>query len=249
MTCDSNYFEYCVVFIQSFLEYNEDCRAYIHLHTVNMSDEELDVISGLPIKIINTELNLSTKKTIMSSGVDGGHPRMKGSLRSRLSSEQHCFCAHNKIFLANEYLTTGYDKILVMDVDCIFRKNIDSILDLQGDLVLQYNHYGKFTAFKEGCMLIRRTSGTKILFENVNDRLHHKFRTKIDYDIDSDHIELGNMYELLRDNIDLQPLPFEYKDTEYSDDTYIWSGKGDRKEKSNIYKSKHNYYYDIFCNR
>ena len=249
VTCDSNYFEHFAVFIQSFLDYNKDSRTHIHLHAVNMSDNQLDLINRLPIKLFDIKLNLNTKKTIMCSGVDGGHPRMRNTLRSRLSSEQQCFCAHNKIFLANEYLAAGHDEILVMDVDCIFRKNIDSILNLQGDLILQYKHRDRFTIFKEGCMLIRRNPHTKILFETASDNLQHKFRTKINYDIDSDHIELGNTYESLRDNIDLQLLPFEYKDTDHKSDTYIWSGKGDRKLKRQKYLNTHKRYYDIFCDR
>lgn len=249
ITCDENYFEHCAVFIQSYFQYNIDTKTEIHLHSINISKDKLDLIRFLPIKIFETNIKLSTKKTIMCRGVDGGHPRMKGSLRSRLYSQQQCYCAHNKIFLANKYLTEGFDRILVLDVDCIFRKCIDDMLKLPGDFIVRYKQLNEFTAFKEGCMLIKNTTATKAMFQEVSDTLMYKFTNLIEYDIDSDHVVLGNTYSTFKKNIDLRQLPIEYKDTNYKNSSYIWSGKGDRKTKSNTYKSKHNHYYDIFCNR
>ena len=249
ITCDEHYFEHCVVFIQSYLQYNADLLAEIHLHSINISKNILESIRRLPVKIFETNIDLSTKRTIMCRGVDGGHPRMKGSLRSRLYSEQQCFCAHNKIFLANKYLTENFDQFLVMDVDCIFRRCIDSIFKLPGDFIVQYRKYGDNMSFKEGCMLIKNTPGTKKLFQRSSDMLIYKLNNKKEYDIDSDHVVLREAFKPLQNIVDLQQLPFEYKDTNFNGSSYIWSGKGDRKTKSNIYKSKHKHYHDIFCNR
>jgi lipopolysaccharide biosynthesis glycosyltransferase len=249
ITCDVNYFEHCVVFIQSYLQYNYDSCTEIHLHTINIPKDKLKSIRILPIKIFETNINLSTKRTIMCKGVDGKHPRMEGSLRSRLYSEQQCYCAHNKIFLANAYLVRDFDQLLILDVDCIFRKRIDDMFKLPGDFIVRHKQLNNFTAFKEGCMLIRNTTATKTMFREVSDILMHKFTNLVEYDIDSDHVVLGNTYKLFKNMINLKQLPVEYKDTNFNNSSYIWSGKGDRKTKSNVYNSKHKYYYDIFCNR
>jgi len=249
ITCDENYFGHCVVFIQSYLQHNTNASTEIHLHSINIPDDKLETIRKLPIKIFKTKIALSTKRTIMCRGVDGGHPRMKGSLRSRLYSEQQCFCAHNKIFLANKYLSDDFDQFLVLDVDCIFQRCVDNIFKLPGDFILRYKQRSNYMSFKEGCMLIKNTPGTKKLFRQANDVLKDKFKSKMGYDIDSDHVVLGESYKMFERMIDLKQLPIEYKDTNFVSDSYIWSGKGDRKTKSDIYKSKYDYYYDLFCNR
>ena len=249
ITCDENYFNHCAVFIQSYLQHNVDVPAELHLHSINISKDRLEALRGLPVKVFESNINLSTKKTIMCRGVDGGHPRMRGSLRSRLYSEQQCFCAHNKIFLANKYLNENYGQILVLDVDCIFQRCIDGIFSLSGDFILRYKQRNDYISFKEGCMLIKNTPGTKKIFQQASDILLHKFKNKQDYDIDSDHMVLRETFETLKNTIDLKQLPIEYKDTLFNDNSFIWSGKGDRKAESNRYKSKYKYYYDLFCNR
>lgn len=249
ITCDENYFNHCAVFIQSYLQHNADIPAELHLHSINISKDRLETLRELPVKVFESNINLSTKRTIMCRGVDGGHPRMRGSLRSRLYSEQQCFCAHNKIFLANKYLNENYDQFLVLDVDCIFQGCIKSIFNLPGDFILRYKQRNDYISFKEGCMLIKNTPSTKKLFQQASNILMYKFKNKQEYDIDSDHIVLRESFETLKGTIDLKQLPIEFKDTLFNDKSLIWSGKGDRKTESNRYKSKYKYYYDLFCDK
>lgn len=250
--CDSNYFEHCIGFVRSYLRYNQTGTTELHLYTINMTKYHIDILHNYPIKIFKINKKLNTKRNILCKGIDAAHPRMSKSLVNRLYSEQQCYCAHKKILLADVYLKSNTSEFLILDIDCLFQKNIDSIFDLPGDFILRFKkpskmHTHNLMCFKEGCMLIRNTKHMKKMFCEVSTNLQKKMLHKVDYDIDTDHIELGTTFNKYKLDIDLNLLPIKYKDTSFHNDTIIWSGKGDRKDTNTKYKSQlRTYYNDIF---
>lgn len=219
-----------------------------------MKADLIDSLKKTGAIVFDVQKKLNRVKNIPCSYIDGSHPRMK-SPRTMLHSEQQCFCAHNKIFLAEEYLKSEYQNILVMDVDCIFRGSIEDIFSLPGEFVVRYHEgrmpppYKNLTSFKEGCMLIKNAAGTKDMFFMASQNIKNKMKNMQDYHIDTDHIELAKAFELYKKKINMSLLPKKFKDTSFEDQSIMWSGKGDRKDNSKKYKACHEQYYDLFLNR
>tara|TARA_Y100000361_G_scaffold9552_2_gene7692 strand:- start:3430 stop:4212 length:783 start_codon:yes stop_codon:yes gene_type:complete len=249
---NDDYFPHLLSLINSFGENNDGTFL---VRAVNMSKENINRLKSIPyVQIREDNLKLSRKKDILSRGVDGLHPRMN-SLRTRLCSEDHCYCAHSKFKNAAELLSEGFEKVLILDADTIIRKNIDPLFDMVDDcdLAIDFSKVGRGCilpegqlSFKEGLMLIKNTEICRIFFKKINLRLDQLRRSRSSlYDIDSDHVLMAHFFEKIKNKIRIKKIPKTYKDTDFKDESHMWSGKGDRKTSSEKYVQLKNYYLNL----
>lgn len=255
VTCASSndaYFKHLLSLVKSFRENNDGIFV---ARAVNMSSNNVAKLNLIPrVIVLKDDPPLSSKKDILSRGVDGLHPRMK-SLRARLCSEEHCYCAHSKFKNAVELLDQGFERVLVLDADTIVRKKIDSIFLMVDDcdLAVEFSESQKGcilpegqTAFKEGLMMIKNTKICKDFFRKVSEKLEQSRISKSRlYDIDSDHILMAHFFEKIKHNIKVKKISKLYKDTDFKSESYMWSGKGDRKKKDKKYIELEDYYLNL----
>lgn len=244
-SCDTNYIDHLFVFIKSLRKY---CGTPVWVRCINMSSQNRLSLSQIPnVYCFNDTTNLLLRKTIMCRGIDGGHPRMK-SFRSRLHSEHHCYCAHSKFNNVDHLFRMGYEHVLAMDVDAIVKGDLSNIFERykNNDIVINYdkrissNLPIEYPVFKEGVMLVKKTKLTTTLFRYMTCKLNSMRKNKDKmYHIDSDHEQLGYIYTLLKQKytFEVENLDTIYKDTEFRDNTIVWSGKGDRKDTNETYIS------------
>ena len=247
---DNNYFTHLIVFLKSLRQYSD---THVWVRCINMSEDNVNYLKQFNnVTCVRDDTQLSSKRTIMSRGIDGAHPRMN-SLRSRLSSPLHCYCAHSKFFNVNRLLKSDVECILSMDVDAIVRGDIDMLFQIykNNEFVIDYDQRSscdllpsKYPVFKEGVMLVRNTHTMRVLFRYMNNKLLYLSKTKSpQYDIDSDHEELGFVYCELSERHMLSATKLNkdmYKDTNFTCDSIIWSGKGDRKDTNELYLKEFN---------
>lgn len=246
------YFSHLLSLIISFGKNND---GIFSVRAVNMSKENINRLKSIPyVRIKEDNSKLSRKKNILSRGVDGLHPRMN-SLRARLCSEDHCYCAHSKFKNAVELLNEGFEKVLILDADTIIRKKIDSLFDMVDDydLAVDFSKVGPGCiipegqlSFKEGLMLIKNTEICRGFFKKINLKLDQLRSSRSSlYDIDSDHILMAHFFEKIKNEIRIKRIPSTYKDTDFKDESHMWSGKGDRKTSSKKYIQLKNYYLNL----
>ena len=92
-------------------------------------------------------------------------------------------------------------------------------------------------------MVVKNTKHTRLLYNKISSTLKDQlFNNVKDFDIDSDHELIGQIYEEMKSSICLTNLPLKFKDTTFNDASIIWSGKGDRKSTNMKYVSCLNQY-------
>jgi len=248
-TSDETYFPHLYVLLKSLFQYN---KSSVIIRGVHLSQDNIDNLNDINnVYVVDDKTPLCTKRTIMTRGIDGGHPRMK-NLRSRLTSEHECYCTHSKFYNVDLLLNNGFNKILALDVDTIVRESLAELYDMieVTDLIIEHkarlpnmfiptNHL----IFKEGLMVVKNTKYTRLFYRKISSTLKYQlFNCVKDFDIDSDHEVIGQVYDEMKDDICLSNLPLKFKDTTFDDNSVIWSGKGDRKFTNMKYISCFNQY-------
>jgi len=248
--CDDNYYHHARVLIQSINKHSPNVD--IELTGVNLSRNNIDDAELLGVKIVNDRVNLTDMKILIARGIDLKHPRMNG-YRTRLVSPFVCYTVHSKFYNAHRLLTQGMDNILIMDADAIVRGDLNSMLKLldNHDLAVNYDTRRpggmlpvEYPVFKEGVMLVKSCETTKLFFKKIAEQLKELTFTNNSkhLDIDSDSEIMGKVYHEMKPSIRLTNIPTIYKDTEFNEDSIIWSGKGDRKTTSSKYVELFNTY-------
>ena len=134
------------------------------------------------------------------------------------------FFACNRFLIAKNFLEDG---VLITDIDCFFNKRLPDIKEDIGLFLRPQNPLHMKVA--AGILWLNDTEKAKLFIENTEKRLENP---TIWYE---DQIALHRSYRELKKEISCFKFNISHMDWEFSENSYIWTGKGNRKYKNKKY--------------
>ena len=235
ITCstDYNYIHYLYKLVDSLHVSNTDADIFVRLvdFTPAQFKEVKSKIANKRVEYILDEPKLSNRKDILKDvdhamhyiyGVDVCKTGTK-NIKRLLYSKRSVYTCHSRFKTINMLLNRGYNNVLSLDVDTVVIKDINHMFDnhtCDVSIVPTYIDDRVELWYNEGLLHISNTSRAVIFFKKVEEYIFDSGRY-FEWNIDSE--ALGKCYE---DCTALQVgyLDDSYKDKEFKDDAYMWSG-------------------------
>lgn len=234
--CTENYFKYLTIIIKS-IKKTQKSKYSIYVYLINFKSKIItDILKNNNIYVEFITIDVSKIKNCKII-----NKKYKEKKIYIIKSPLACYSANIRINKINDLLKKGIDNILYIDVDSIV------LYDLT---FLHENMYDKDVGLfylenevKSGIIYVRNTEISRKFFVDV-EHLLNKLGVFKWY---SDQISLTNIYNQYNNdtNIKISQLDIKYLDWYFKDDSYIWTGKGDRKKKNNKYIIKYNYFESL----
>lgn len=246
-TCDSNYFPYSLILIES-LYFNSPSTKIIG-RFVNCTDEQISHLSKYKnLKVINERKKLSLVRNLKTEGGDYATEDITISNQTSVKpirffySEQIAYCSNIKFdticYALNEL---NVDSIIYLDVDSIVRGNLECLFD---KIIKHDFAFYKDKPYTEQFENSTRLEGNDFLYHGGFIGVKNNKRTKeiaakyrdivleniFDWDIDEDILP-----KLINENVDIYEIEKQYKDEDLDQYSVIWSGSGKTKFASNSY--------------
>ena len=235
ITCstDYNYIHYLYKLVDSLYINNTDADIFVRLvdFTPDQFEEVKSKILNDRVKYILDKPNLSNRKDILKDvasamhyvyGVDVCKTGSK-NIKKLLYSKRSVYTCHSRFKTINMLLNKGYDNVLSLDVDTVVIKNINHMFDnhmYDVSIVPTYMDDRVELWYNEGLLHISNTPEAVTFFKDVEDFIFESGRY-FEWNIDSE--ALGKCFT---ERLDLKVgyLDDAYKDREFNDDSYMWSG-------------------------
>lgn len=194
----------------------------LHLHTINVSEKEIDVFR-------NTYSNIEFTREY----VDIDSSPFKGNAFNK--SKKEAYCANIRVKILYDIMCSGTKYILYLDADSIVRKNLDDLLNIikSSDLVIfrRDESTNKNVKVATGVIGINNNEKSFSFIKSWKDFI---IQDNIMYSWYSDQ---KYFYKTMINHSDVyvNALPFSYIDTTFLDESIIWVGKAERKFENNSY--------------
>lgn len=226
---DYNYIGYLKKFLNSVNKAKVNADIFVRLVDFTV-DQVNEIKLEYDFNAIIERPNLCSKKNILKDvhkamhytyGVDLLKTGRK-NIKKLLYSERGVYTCHSRFKTINSLLEKGYKNILSLDVDTLIINDINHIFkNLEDDLyvVPQTESDQEYYFHNEGLLLIKNTNSSKKFFKDVENYIFYNERWK-GWNIDTEALE--SSYK--NNNISLGFLSDRYKDREFRDDAYMWSG-------------------------
>lgn len=235
ITCstDYNYIHYLYKLVDSLHVNNTDADIFVRLvdFTPAQFKEVKSKISNKRVEYILDEPNLSNRKDILKDvdcamhyvyGVDVCKTGSK-NIKKLLYSKRSVYTCHSRFKTINMLLDKGYSNVLSLDVDTVVVKDINHMFDnhvYDVSIVPTYIDGGIELWYNEGLLHICNTPQSVIFFKDVESFIFNSGR-HFEWNIDSE--ALGKCFAR-RQDLRIGYLDDAYKDREFNDDSYMWSG-------------------------
>lgn len=133
----------------------------------------------------------------------------------------------NRFMIADSFIQD--DGILITDIDCFFNKKLPEIKE---DIGLFLREYEKFPGMKvaAGIVWINNTSNGILFAKKLKSQINKKPKNWF-----VDQYALYEVYLNLKDSLSVFTFHKQHMDWEFTDMSYMWTGKGDRKYKNKEY--------------
>ena len=206
--------------------------AVLHAFLVNIDDQDaVDTIRTLhpnsKIYPISEKLDDSDVKL----GLDG----------ITKYTEKSGFCVNLRARAIHQLLLNGCDYVLFLDADSIVRRELSSLVEMisRSDIVIHKREQAaEFMRVAAGVIGIRRTTASIRFFEQLIQRIDELGNRTFF----SDQLAFHRVAAELKDAISISHLPIEYIDWEFRNNSYIWTGKGQRKYLNETYLEEEKLY-------
>lgn len=145
----------------------------------------------------------------------------------------------NRFIIADTYI--GSEGVLITDIDCFFNKKLPEIKE---DVGVFLREYEKFPGMKvaAGIVWLNSTEKGKLFAQELKNKINQKPKEWY-----VDQYALYETYLELKNSISVFTFSQEHMDWEFTNTSYMWTGKGDRKHKNVSYlKRKRNLENEIF---
>ena len=126
--------------------------------------------------------------------------------------------------------------VLVTDIDCYFNKPMPLIEQDVGIFLREYENYPGMKV-AAGILWIKDTEKGLLFADTFINNLKNEKQQWY-----ADQYALYKTYNELKDTLSFFYFDNNFMDWEFKDDSYMWTGKGDRKYKNTIYLNKKNEY-------
>jgi hypothetical protein len=212
---------------------NTDADIFVRLvdFTPAQFEEVRSTILNDRVRYIHDKPNLSNRKDILKDVSSAMHyvyevdvcKTGSKNIKKLLYSKRSVYTCHSRFKTINMLLNEGYTNVLSLDVDTVINKDInhmfhDHLYDVS--IVPAYIDDKIELWFNEGLLHIGNTPESIGFFKNVEDFIFGSGRY-FEWNIDSE--ALGKCFTQ-RPGLRVGHLDDTYKDREFNDDSYMWSG-------------------------
>jgi hypothetical protein len=211
-SCDDHYFaQYGEALVGSAMK--NAPATHVHLHLVDPEPDTLQTLS-----------TWKGNSTRFSYTFERPH------LENQTNDFRKCYYASIRFVRIAEVLRQGAGDVLCIDVDSVIRGPIEEVRDLHpmSDIMLRLRPKRKDWrwAILASAVFFRRTANTDSFSLRLSERIkRHLSSLDVRWGIDQQCI-----YATLRQsNIAASNLPTVFTDFDFAEESYIWTGKGDRK--------------------
>jgi len=135
--------------------------------------------------------------------------------------------AHSRFYAAEHYLSTG--SILITDIDVIFQKVLPAIEEDVGVFIRENEAFPGMKSMAGILWLQNNDNGYRFI------RLVSEYTSKKPEEWYSDQYAIYDAYHALKDQMSFKYFSNKELDWDFRPDTYIWSGKGNRKYTNQTY--------------
>jgi hypothetical protein len=139
------------------------------------------------------------------------------------------FLASNRFIIAEEYLKEG---LLITDIDCFFNKKIPKISEDIG-LFLRENNKFKGMKVAAGILWLSGNLKSRQFISAVRNKL---LKRNMEWYVDQ--VAIYDTYLECRNNISVFKFTNTHMDWEFTENSYMWTGKGNRKYKNQTYLNR-----------
>jgi len=235
ITCstDYNYIHYLYKLVDSLYVNNTDAAVFVRLvdFTPAQFEEVKSKITNKKVEYILDEPNLSNRKDILKDvdhamhyiyGVDVCKTGSK-NIKRLLYSKRSVYTCHSRFKTISMLLNKGYSTVLSLDVDTVVIRDINHMFnnhEYDVSIVPTYIDGNTELWYNEGLLHISNTPQSVLFFKEVEDFIFDSDRY-FEWNIDSE--ALGECFAR-RQNLRVGYLDDAYKDKEFDDDSYMWSG-------------------------
>ena len=233
ITCstDYNYVNFLYKLLDSIEEHNIHADVYVRL--VDFTEEQSnEVASRYNINLINDNPKLSSRRDVLKDVSHAMHytygldllNTCRKNIKKLLYSKRSVYTCHSRFKTINKLLEQRYKNILSLDVDTLVKKNIDHLFDNEEKYDLRtvtiIEEGIEYYFHNEGLLLIGNSNESRNFFGKIEDYIFNNGERYLEWNVDSEALE--NVYK--DSNLSLGFIDKLYKDTEFSEEAYMWSG-------------------------
>lgn len=156
-------------------------------------------------------------------------------IEKTFNKSQHlkAFCANYRPHAIQALLKNGYKKILYVDVDTLFRKNINGVADLFDNFDIKIHFRDEDDRrFKvaAGVILVNNTNASVEFINDWSETISRQEKTWF-----ADQITFYECYKKSKSDLLFTHLDKKFIDWDFKKESYVWVGKGNRKKKNISY--------------
>ncbi|GEM_PF-4102090 len=235
ITCstDYNYIHYLYKLVDSLHANNTDADIFIRIvdFTPDQFEEVRSKITSNKVEYIIDQPNLSNRKDILKDvdsamhyvyGVDVCRNGSK-NIKKLLYSKRSVYTCHSRFKTISMLLNRGYNNVLSLDVDTVVIKDINHMFNnhtYDVSIVPTYTSNKIELWYNEGLLHIGNTPQSVLFFKDVENFIFNSGR-HFEWNIDSEALD---RCFAKRQDLRVGYLDNTYKDREFNDDSYMWSG-------------------------
>lgn len=206
--CDKKYLKYFYTLLQSAKIYSPNLSFHVCLINQKRSRKHIE----LKAKNIYKKINFSYLERKFLN-----------------KANKRAFCANYRAEFLLHVLNKGFKNIIYMDVDSLIRRNIKEYnwYFSEHDISVYFRNSNE-PKFKllSGIISISGSNKSKVFLENWTKEIEDEI-----YSWFSDQVTFYKTYLKLRNNISFGNLDKQVIDWDFQKGSYIWAGKGNRKNK------------------
>lgn len=229
---DKEYLPYTNAMISSFKNYHKEVEIYIHY--IGNKNE----FTNNTVNIFYENINLSTKKNIIKNIDFEDNEFLNFFTHKNVLSKKNCYCNNQRFMFINNLLEQNIKNLIFIDADMLFNKNVDFLktITYKKDVGLQ-SYFDKENYYKTNFMYINNTAKSRKVFNYISKNIDSEFglytwgHTKY----------FSNVIKLF--DLNIAKLPENFVDTNYYDNSYVWSGENFRKNPKLVKQSTKNFKY------
>jgi hypothetical protein len=206
--------------------------ALLHACLVNVDDSDaasslLAIHPGTQCSFVRETLD----DTIVQMGMDG----------ITTFTEKAGFCVNLRARAIHALLVEGTGRVLFMDADCLIRRDLTALIRMMDESDILIHKRPQASEFMRVCAAVigvTRNARSLLFFERLIARIDQIgnrlfFADQLAFHLTA--VESGP-------DITITHLPSEYIDWEFKADSFIWTGKGQRKYNNEAYLREEAWY-------
>jgi len=211
---DRKYLKYLRALLKSLALTNPEI--YIHVTLINIKSRDRATASLKKI-FKNIELTYVDKKF-------------------KKSHHLRAFCANYRVLAMKQLLEKEYQNILYVDVDSIFIKNLENIASLFNNFDISIHFRNEIDQrFKVATGVIMLNNNPKT-FDFISSWFKEIQKSPTEWF--ADQVSFFHCYKKYIEAMSFKHLESKFIDWEFNTESYIWTGKGNRKYKNMKYLKK-----------